>query len=156
MVTAGLLVGIGMGGFVDGILFHQILQLHEMLSARLPPTSLVAVKVNMVWDGYFHAACWLATGAGVAGLLRAGARRDAAWSPAAFLGSWLAGFGAFNLVEGLIDHEILGLHHVDEYARDHRPADAAFLLSGVVLLAVGSLVVRGAKRRWADVPSAGP
>ena len=32
LVTAGTVLGIGMGGFVDGILFHQILQLHNMLS----------------------------------------------------------------------------------------------------------------------------
>ncbi|MGE0759070.1 MAG: DUF2243 domain-containing protein, partial [Pirellulaceae bacterium] len=36
LISAGTLVGIGMGGFVDGILFHQLLQSHNMLSARFP------------------------------------------------------------------------------------------------------------------------
>jgi len=27
LTTAGMVIGIGMGGFVDGILFHQILQI---------------------------------------------------------------------------------------------------------------------------------
>jgi hypothetical protein len=34
LVIAGLLIGCGMGGFVDGIVFHQILQFNNMLSAR--------------------------------------------------------------------------------------------------------------------------
>ncbi len=37
LIAAGTLMGIGMGGFVDGILFHQIFQIHNMLSAKLPP-----------------------------------------------------------------------------------------------------------------------
>jgi uncharacterized membrane protein len=36
LVAAGALLGIGLGGFVDGILFHQILQLHNMLSNWVP------------------------------------------------------------------------------------------------------------------------
>ena len=54
LIAAGVIMGIGMGGFVDGILFHQIFQIHNMLSARLPPTSLVNVETTMVWDGLFH------------------------------------------------------------------------------------------------------
>jgi len=33
LIIAGLLLGIDLGGFADGILFHQILQIHNMLSA---------------------------------------------------------------------------------------------------------------------------
>ena len=54
-VAAGMLLGIGMGGFVDGILFHQILQLHNMLSNRVLRDSLVHEQINMFWDGLFHA-----------------------------------------------------------------------------------------------------
>ena len=41
------MLGIGMGGFVDGILFHQVLQTHNMLSAKYPPTTLVNAEINM-------------------------------------------------------------------------------------------------------------
>lgn len=51
--AAGLAIGMGMGGFVDGILFHQIFQFHNMLSARISTDTLVGAKVNMVWDGFF-------------------------------------------------------------------------------------------------------
>ena len=47
LVAAGILLGAGLGGFVDGILLHQILQWHNMLSGQLPPDTLVRAKVNM-------------------------------------------------------------------------------------------------------------
>lgn len=37
LIAAGILLGIGMGGLVDGIIFHQIFQIHNMMSAKLPP-----------------------------------------------------------------------------------------------------------------------
>lgn len=147
IVRAGLLLGIGLGGFVDGIVLHQILQWHNMMSARIPPNDLVAVKTNMVWDGYFHAGVWIVTALGVIALFRAGARRDAAWSGPALFGGWLAGWGLFNLVEGVIDHQILGLHHVVENAPDRLTYDLAFLASGVLFLGLGTLIVRRARRR---------
>jgi hypothetical protein len=53
---AGLFLGIGMGGFVDGIVLHQIVQVHSMLSARVPLDSMENMKTNMTADGVFHAA----------------------------------------------------------------------------------------------------
>jgi uncharacterized membrane protein len=145
LLAAGVLLGAGLGGFVDGIVFHQILQWHNMLSARLPPDNLVDVKVNMVWDGVFHAAVWLMTVAGLVAMFRAGRRADAAWSGRLLLGGALLGWGLFNLVEGLIDHELLQLHHVMEGAANHGPADLAFLASGALLIAAGwALSRRGA------------
>ena len=55
----GAVLGIGMGGFVDGILLHQILRWHNMLSTVLPPTTLDAMHTNMLWDGLFHAFVWI-------------------------------------------------------------------------------------------------
>jgi uncharacterized membrane protein len=34
LIAAGTALGIGMGGFVDGIVLHQLLQVHNMLSAK--------------------------------------------------------------------------------------------------------------------------
>src|ERR1044071_1231233 len=96
LVGAGLVLGVGMGGFVDGILLHQILQWHNMLSSVTPPTDLVAMKYNMVWDGLFHAATWTTCAVGIGLLFRAGRRRDVPWSGALLLGAMLAGWGLFN------------------------------------------------------------
>ena len=65
-ITAGTLMGIGMGGFVDGILFRQILQLHNMLSNWVIRDSLANEQINMFWDGLFHAFTWTRTALGIA------------------------------------------------------------------------------------------
>lgn len=142
LVSAGLLIGMGMGGFVDGIVFHQILQLHGMLSARYPKTgidpatALVNVEFNMFWDGVFHAFCWIAAALGTALLWRTTRVAGTDQPTRVLWGSLALGWGLFNLVEGLIDHQLMGIHHVVE-AGPHLPWDLAFLASGVVLMLAG-------------------
>lgn len=153
LVKAGLFLGIGLGGFLDGILFHQILQTHNMLSNRIPSIDLVSAKINMVWDGYFHLGVWLITLLGVTLLFRAGRRREAVWNGKVLSGALLAGWGLFNLVEGVIDHQILGIHHVMEYTANKLPYDLAFLASGAVFLLAGWALIRagGREERPGDV-----
>ena len=144
LIAAGAALGIGMGGFVDGILFHQILQLHSMLSAVRPPTSLIDVEVNMFWDGLFHAFTWTMTAVGIALLWRAVRLARAPLSTRSFVGSLSLGWGLFNLVEGIIDHHLLGIHHVVE-APDHLLYDLAFLASGALLIALGTRLTASAR-----------
>jgi uncharacterized membrane protein len=145
LISAGTLLGIGMGGFVDGIVFHQILQVHAMLSARLPKTTLANVEVNMVWDGLFHAATWTVTALGIALLFRAGRRADVPWSGRTLFGSMVFGWGLFNLVEGVIDHHLLHVHHVYEPAGGVSIWDWLFLASGVVFMTLGGWMIRSAR-----------
>ncbi|MGY4514927.1 DUF2243 domain-containing protein [Lysobacter sp. HA18] len=142
--AAGLAIGMGMGGFVDGIVFHQILQLHNMLSARIPNDVLVGAKINMVWDGFFHAGVWLLTAAGIALLWRACRRRDALLSTRLFVGALLAGWGVFNLVEGVIDHLLLQIHHVVQVL-GLSIWDYVFLAWGAAMLLVGIALMRRAQ-----------
>ena len=143
IVTAALLLGVGLGGFVDGILLHQILQWHGMLSSVVSTSDLVGAKYNMVWDGVFHALTWATTLAGVILLFRAGSLRNVPWSGRLLAGGMLAGWGLFNLVEGLIDHQLLGIHHV--HPGEHQLAwDLGFLgIGGVGLIALGYAIGRG-------------
>ena len=141
LAAGALLIGVGLGGFVDGIVFHQILQWHNMLSARLKPDTVVRIEENMVWDGAFHAFCWVSVVAGLAVLWNA-VRNPGVWNRTRTLvGGLLAGFGLFNLVEGVIDHHVLHLHHVHE-GPDHLTADLLFLASGVALLLAGGWLLR--------------
>jgi uncharacterized membrane protein len=144
LIAAGLLMGSGLGGFIDGIVFHQILQLHNMLSARIPADTLVGAKINMFWDGVFHALVWVLTVWGLKMLWSAGTRADVPWSGRTFAGSLLMGWGTFNLVEGIIDHHVLGIHHVVERL-SLSPFDYAFLASGVLLILIGGLLTRSAQ-----------
>jgi uncharacterized membrane protein len=140
LIAAATLLGIGLGGFVDGIVFHQILQLHGMLSAKLPRTSLLHAEVNMFWDGLFHAFTWLMTSVGLAMLWHALGRRDVPHSTRTFVGGLVLGWGVFNSVEGAINHAILGLHHVVENG-NHLLWDTVFLASGVILIGLGGLSI---------------
>ena len=144
LISAGTLLGMGMGGFVDGIVFHQILQTHNMLSARRPKDTIANIEINMFWDGLFHAATWTLTAAGIALLFRAARRSEVPWSGRSFGGSLLLGWGLFNLVEGVIDHHVLHLHHVVERL-GVSAWDFGFLASGVVFIAIGAALIRGSK-----------
>lgn len=152
IISSGILLGTGLGGFVDGILLHQILQWHNMLSAIRPPDDLVTMKYNMVWDGLFHALTWLTTVAGLTRLWKAGMRSDVPWSTGTLVGSLFVGWGLFNFIEGLIDHQILGIHHVHPGA-GQLAWDLAFLASGIVMVVGGCLAIRAA--RGYDTPRGG-
>jgi uncharacterized membrane protein len=67
LLAGTLLLGLGLGGFVDGIVLHQILQWHHMLTgAGYPATTVGNLELNTVADGLFHGATWIFTVAGVA------------------------------------------------------------------------------------------
>lgn len=141
LIAAGLLIGTGMGGFVDGIVLHQILQWHNMLSSVRPPDDLVTMKYNMVWDGLFHAFTWVTTAVGLTKLWRVGQRSDVPWSTPTFVGSLFAGWGLFNAVEGVIDHQLLGIHHVHPGSGE-LAWDLGFIASGVLMIAAGWVAIR--------------
>ena len=155
LVAAGTLLGIGMGGFVDGILFHQLLQAHNMLSAKYPTTGLPAerlvvnLEINMFWDGLFHAFTWTMTAVGLGLLWRAVQRPKAPLRTRDFAGSILLGWGLFNLVEGAIDHHLLHIHHVIE-APGHLVWDLAFLASGAALFLIGFAMIGSGRRTRAS------
>jgi uncharacterized membrane protein len=148
LMSAALLLGVGLGGFLDGIVLHQILQWHNMLSSRVPPTDLVAMKYNMVWDGLFHAFTWIATATGIGALWRAGPRTDIPGATSIFVGSMLLGWGLFNLVEGFLDHQVLGLHHVHP-GTDQLAWDVGFLTFGATLAMAGLTAVVAGHRKLA-------
>ena len=141
-LTPGVVLGIGLGGFVDGIVLHQVLQWHHMLtSAGYPPDSVANLKVNTLWDGLFHASTWIATALGLL-LLHRAIRRGARWSGRMLVAGMAVGWGAFNLVEGIVDHHVLGLHHVREAASNVLAWDVGFLIFGAVLLVGGLALAR--------------
>ena len=57
------------------------------------------------------------------------------------IGLLLMGWGAFNLVEGIVDHHVLTIHHVRDDVGDPLGWDLAFLALGAVL-ALGGLAIK--------------
>jgi uncharacterized membrane protein len=142
-LSAGVVLGVGLGGFADGIVFHQIAQWHNMGSAVLPPVTMQAMSRNMMWDGCFHLATWIITLIGV-GMLWKASRFGANPVPGTtFVGELVFGWGAFNLIEGAIDHHILQLHHVRDLPIYFPIYDWIFLaVGGAGLLLVGWLLMQ--------------
>jgi uncharacterized membrane protein len=107
LILLGLLLGSGLGGFVDGLVARHMWQWHHMLTSHgdYPATSVAGLEVNTLWDGLFHASTWVAVVAGLFVLWKAGRRGDVPWSGRALLGLLAAGWGLFNLVEGIVDHQ---------------------------------------------------
>src|SRR3954447_25643862 len=139
------LMGLGLGGFIDGIVLHQILQWHHMLSGTRggqPMTTVAGLEANTLVDGFFHLATWCLVA--IASYLTVGAWQRGELAPPwrVHFGLLLAGWGTFNVVEGLIDHQILGLHHVRDDLGAPLGWDLAFLAFGAALVGVGAGLAR--------------
>ncbi|USZ67342.1 DUF2243 domain-containing protein [Halorussus salilacus] len=144
LVRAGIVLGVGFGGFFDGIVFHQLLQWHHMLSAHPDPAVASDLRLNVFWDGLFHAGTYLFTVGRVALVLRAWRAPGVPPSGRALLGATVAGWGVFNLVEGTVNHFLLGIHHVwPEGPGGVLLWDVLFLVWGAAFLVGGLAVVRG-------------
>jgi len=141
----GIILGIGLGGFFDGIFLHQIFQLHHMFSSIVTPDTVPGLRMNTLGDGFFHTVTWLSVLIGLGMLYsRVTHARRQVWGSAVLWGWILSGWGWFNLVEGLIDHEILGIHHV--YAGANETLwDMLFLVSGIVFILAGWGIARRAR-----------
>ncbi|MDQ3227277.1 MAG: DUF2243 domain-containing protein [Chloroflexota bacterium] len=146
MIWAGLLLGIGLGGFFDGIVLHQILQWHHMLTTQgnYPADTVARLEINTLWDGLFHAATYVATIFGLFLLWNAARLPHAPSSTRVLIGLLLMGWGGFNLVEGLVDHQILGIHHVNETVPREQWQwwDLGFLAWGALMLLGGWVMAR--------------
>ena len=153
--------GIGLGGFVDGIVLHQLLQWHHMVSSTSHSVSTVAgLEVNTLADGFFHLFSWcVVLGASIVTLAqwRQG-RLPPSWR--LHLGGVLAGWGVFNVVEGLVDHQLLGVHHVRDDLGGPLAWDLGFLGLGLALVVLGWIAMRAGRRSlvdrsWAPTPVGG-
>lgn len=104
----GIVLGFALGGFFDGILLHQILQWHHLLSL-VPGSGNLAAQV--IWDGYFHALMYLLAALGLWGLWRA---RGIAEEPSGrhLSGALLVGFGLWHIADGVLSHWLLGIHRI--------------------------------------------
>lgn len=134
---SALCLGFAMAGFFDGIMLHQILQWHHLLSGwadRLPAASM---RFQVLADGLFHAVMYVLAALGVVLLVRArhvpGAGTSWAW-----WGRWWIGFGAWHGVDAVLSHWVLGLHRIRMDSPTPLAWDLAWLaLFGLLPLCAG-------------------
>ena len=140
VLAAGAVLGMGLGGLADGIVFHLLLQWHHVASAVEP-----RLAANVFWDGVFHAAMGAVLVAGLALVARA-ARLPGGAPGRGLAAGLLLGVGAFHVLDSVLLHWVLGLHRINPH--EHTLAwDLAYFAAGVLLLAAGAWLARGAPAR---------
>ncbi|MCE0763822.1 DUF2243 domain-containing protein [Pseudonocardia kujensis] len=136
---AGVLLGLGVVAFADETVFHQLLHWHHFYDRAGSAAGLVS-------DGLFHAFGWAATVAAL--FLIAALRRDRAARPLRVVGGALAGGGAFQLYDGLVQHKLLGLHQI-RYVPDVLVYDVVWNVLAAVLLVAGLVLLVRTRERGA-------
>lgn len=141
---AGHLLGFGLGGFFDGILLHQVLQWHHLLSA-LEGEAFRDLRVQVLADGLFHLVMYVVSGVGLWLLWRS---RHVFASPGAdrrMGADLLIGFGVWHVIDGILSHWILGIHRIRMDSGNPLLWDLVwFLVFGIAFIAAGWLLRRGA------------
>jgi uncharacterized membrane protein len=139
-IWAGATLGFGLGGFFDGILLHQILQWHHLLS--LVP-GIADIRMQVMWDGIFHALMYVIAVWGLVALWRA-QRGTGVVSGGVIAGALLVGFGAWNVVDILLAHWIVGIHRVKLDSPNPLAWDVGWLVVfGLAPLLIGWRMIRG-------------
>lgn len=143
LAWAGYLLGFGLGGFFDGILLHQVLQWHHLLTAVEAP-AFQDIRVQILADGLFHVLMYIIAAGGL-WLLWRGRRRFA--EPGAdrlLLANALIGFGVWHILDGILSHWILGIHRIRMDVENKLFWDLLwFVVFGVAFVAAGWWLRRG-------------
>jgi uncharacterized membrane protein len=105
------LVGIGLGGFFDGILLHQVLQWHHLLSNVRAP-ALQDIRAQILADGLFHVLMYFIAAVGLFKLWRAREQCAQPGSGTLLWGSALLGFCIWHFIDIVVAHWIVGIHRV--------------------------------------------
>jgi uncharacterized membrane protein len=130
---SGYLLGLALGGFFDGILLHQILQWHHLLSGLDGD-----LRFQVLADGIFHALMYVVAVAGGWLLWRARHEFSANGADRILLANVLIGFGIWHALDAVLSHWILGIHRIRQDAANPLVWDIIWLvLFGVIPLVVG-------------------
>ena len=135
LFIAGLILGLGLLGAIDGIVFHQLLQWHHMVLSD-------NIQLEIFTDGLFTALFSAMLLWGGVKIFQDARKNQLGSSWRIFLGGIYIGGGAFNLVEGIVDHHILQVHRVKPLAENPLMYDLAFLAIGALLVVIGFMIKR--------------
>jgi uncharacterized membrane protein len=107
-----------------------------------------SLQTNILHDGAFLAFSLIITLAGIILLWhasRSNIKNSLLSNKWSFTGLILVGFGGFNIIEGIINHHILGMHHVIDVANPFA-FDLTFLVvGGLAFLVTGGILLRSQK-----------
>ena len=145
LIAASLILGMGLGGVFEGIFFNQLLQWHQVISAKIPANTISGKSLNNFWDGVYHFITWLLTGTGIFLLWSLVGRNDVARSNRVFFGGVALGWGIFILLEGIANHYVLSLHHINESSAYRQWWDHGYIFFGLLIAFGGLYTIRQQK-----------
>lgn len=145
MIFAGGVIGFALGGLIDVIVIHHVLQWHHLISNVVDPNSLSGLRTNILADGLLSTTMLLVLLSGISLLFRVGNRADAAWSASTLSGSLLVGWAIFNILDSVVNHHLLGLHHVNP-GPNQLLWEVVFTVFSLLLIVIGVLLVRRGTR----------
>jgi uncharacterized membrane protein len=143
---SGFILGMGFGGFFDGIVLHQLLQWHHLASSVIPMDSVSGLEANTFWDGVFHIAMYGVAVLGVVLLWRALRRPGTRFDARLILSAIAIGFGVFHIFDSFVFHWLLNLHHIC-YGPNLVACDAGYFAIGVLLVLAGALALWWPRRQ---------
>ncbi|WP_368856606.1 DUF2243 domain-containing protein [Chelativorans sp. ZYF759] len=108
---SGYALGFAIGGFFDGILLHQILQWHHLLSA-LDGAPYSDLRFQILADGVFHALMYAVGGVGLWLLWRSRSEFGRTGADRLLYSNALIGFGAWHVIDAVASHWLLGIHRI--------------------------------------------
>jgi len=139
---AGYLLGFAFGGFFDGILLHQVLQWHHLLSG-VGQAPFDDLRTQILADGLFHGAMYVVAAIGIWKLLRARYQLVDPASDRRLLADALIGFGIWHIVDAVLSHWVLGIHRIRMDSPNPLAWDMLwFALFGVLFVAAGIMLRR--------------
>ncbi|HVL59117.1 MAG TPA: DUF2243 domain-containing protein [Burkholderiaceae bacterium] len=140
---SGYLIGIALGGFFDGIVLHQILQWHHLLSGVQTGT-FQDLRAQVMADGMFHLLMYVLGAIGLWLLLKSRVELARSFASRRLGANLLIGFGLWHVLDTLLSHWLLGIHRIRMDAASPLAYDLAWLaVFGLVPLAIGILMRRG-------------
>ena len=137
---AGFLLGFSLGGFFDGILLHQVLQWHHLLS-NVQAAALQDIRAQMLADGLFHVLMYFVAAWALYLLWKVRTEYAAAGADRTLWAYALIGFGVWHIVDSIFSHWITGIHRIRGDAPNPLVWDLLwFTVFGIVPAAIGWLM----------------
>lgn len=133
-------MGISLGGFFDGILLHQVLQWHHLLSLVENP-AVQDIRTQILADGLFHVLMYFVATLGLVFLWKSRYEFSETGAGKWLLGTMLLGFGLWNVADVVLFHWLLQIHRIRVDVPNPLFWDVLWLcLFGLVFMLVGWLL----------------
>jgi uncharacterized membrane protein len=111
LTRAGFVLGFAFGGFFDGILLHQVLQWHHLLSL-VDAEAVRDIRVQILADGLFHVLMYAIAAAGLWLLWRGRRGFEDPGTDMKVLAATVLGFSIWQFVDVVLFHWILQIHRI--------------------------------------------